>query len=182
MLREGHIGLTLTIVAPIAAVVGSLLPKYTIILILSGALTGSNLPDLDTTTRLVKHRGFTHTIWFMGLTSIIGGIIMYAVIFYMPVKQFFEYTYTLHILSAAIFGLSIGLGIVTHLLGDMITPRGIKPFSPILPRDLGSIPASEKKYVYDVRNASDPLLNKGFSVLGVAATVASGFIVNAQLF
>ena len=181
MLREGHIGLTLLIMAPIGLLVGSIFPKYTIILVISGALTGSNLPDIDTTTKLVKHRGFTHTIWFIGIATLISGGIMYSILFYIPIERFIQFTTADQAISAVIFGLSVGMGVFTHLLGDVITPAGIRPFDPVIPRDKIPITVSDKKYVYEIRNASDPLLNKGFSVLGIVSVVLSSYIVNLQI-
>jgi len=181
MLREGHIGLTLTIIAPAAAIMGSILPLYTIVLLISGALTGSNLPDLDATSKLVKHRGFTHTVWFAMITSVIGAAALFVIIQYIPIESVIEFNQADRILAAGIFGVSIGIGVLTHLLGDMITPRGIKPFHPLTPRNVGNIKISEKKYVWDVRNASDPLLNKGFSVMGVISVSLSTYIANTQL-
>jgi inner membrane protein len=181
MLREGHTGLTLTIVAPVAIPASMNLDVYVIGILLVGALLGSILPDFDTRTNVVSHRGFTHTIWFTILSAIVGGGVIYYALFHIPINRTFTFTTTDHILTAIIFGVSVGVGTITHLLGDVITPQGIKPFDPLTPKNILPVTVSEKKYVYEIRNASDPLLNKGFSVLGTLSVVGSGYIISTQI-
>ena len=77
MLREGHVGVSLLLYAP----VGFLLARYASIdlaVIVGGVvLLGGSAPDYDTKTRLVKHRGFTHTVWFAGLLGIGSAVAAY---------------------------------------------------------------------------------------------------------
>ena len=181
MLRKGHIGITLTIISPIALAACIVFPNYTAVLIFSGALTGSNLPDIDTSTKLVKHRGFTHTFWFVGIVTIVSTIIMFVIISYIPIGRYISFTSTDHMIAALVFGASVGMGVLTHLLGDVITPTGIKPYHPVTPRNILPISMSEKKYVYEVANASDPKYNAGFSVLGVLSASISACIAGLIL-
>lgn len=73
----------------------------------------------------IKHRGITHSVWFMlasGVVLSIVGFLLYPV---------FEVLFTIEkpmfTLTMFFFG---SFGILTHVLGDYITPTGINIFYP----------------------------------------------------
>jgi len=196
MLREGHIGITLAIISPIALIISAVFPVYMGVIVLAGALTGSNLPDIDTSIRIVKHRGFTHTFWFAGIASVASSVFMYITatyilvgigsvassVFtyitatYIPPGTVIQHPQSTQIVMSILFGGGVGLGVITHLLGDVITPTGIKPYHPVTPRDTLPVSVSEKKYVYEIAKASNKKYNAGFSILGVLSASISAVI------
>jgi inner membrane protein len=59
---------------------------------------------------------------------------------------------------------------VAHLLGDVLTPTGVRPFAPI----------RDEKYTLDVVKAANPLANYvllGIGVVAVAGALAAGTAV-----
>ena len=167
MLREGHVGISLLLYAP----VGYLLVRYASIdlaLIVGGVvLLGGSTPDYDTKTRLVKHRGFTHTVWFAGLFGIVTAVAAYFV----PNIFGFADFYALTMPEVALVGLAGSFGVMTHLAGDVITPMGVRPFDPISPRGVIPVTVSEKKFCWKIGNANDKILNQLAMALGTAASV-----------
>jgi len=169
MLREGHVGISLLLYAP----VGYLLVRYASIdlaLIVGGVvLLGGSTPDYDTKTRLVKHRGFTHTVWFAGLFGIGTAVAAY----YVPHVFGFAGFYALTTPEIALVGLAGSFGVMTHLAGDVITPMGIRPFDPISPRGVIPLTVSEKKYCWKLGRADDKTMNWLAMGLGTAAASAA---------
>lgn len=142
MHKTGHQGVNL-IVASIATVLlygtGNsqyILPVGIIIVALAG------LPDIDMKLP-IKHRGITHTIWFIALTGAGVGGATYA-LFASPE------------LALAIGG-ATALGIFGHILGDVITPMGVQPFYPI-----------GNTYSLGVVRAGNVLANWGLVIVGGA--------------
>ena len=85
-------------------------------------LFGSILPDIDEQHSkmnqwsgilgriiafLFKHRGFFHSLLFLG---ILAGLLWYA--------------------GFGLYGLALSVGFFAHLMGDSLTPLGIRPFYP----------------------------------------------------
>lgn len=167
MLKRGHIGLTLALASPLAVGIG-FFSKPIALAVVAGAVAGGALPDMDTQTGLVKHRGFTHTVWFSILAGIsITGIIAVGLL-QLPPSEFIPVpNEATRILFGSAFGIGIVYGTLTHLIGDVITPRGIKPFDPISPRNIIPITISDKKYTYEIANASNKSLNNVASAAGV---------------
>lgn len=147
MYQPGHCGVALALYAPICCIlVAAGSPTFAL---LGGGITVAltMIPDLDTRTNRLRHRGATHTVAFAGavgvLTALVGGI--------------FGGT------TVAEFGLLVGtLSIVSHLLADVITPMGVRPFWPL----------SKRTFTLDIVPASDVRANVLLFVLGVA--VAGG--------
>lgn len=181
MLQKGHFGLSLVLAAPIAGGIALLTTPLNAVLLLAGAIIGSGLPDLDTQTSIVKHRGFTHTVWFTGMITILGTVFFTAFMQLFPFTGFiieaFELPGTFMYTAPVVFGVATGYGVITHLLGDAITPRGIKPFHPVTPRNRGGVTVNESKYVYDVANASNKTLNEGMFAAGVVVTCGTLYLV-----
>lgn len=155
MHRNGHVGITLLCYAPVLMVIGVhaqwLLPVAVVAAVLLADLlvpvrlllrvtTGrrSNisfspamLPDLDMRLPLVTHRGITHTVWFAGLSAVVAAAIGYQVLRTVG-PTLFPGQGTPGLLGAA-FGGYLGFhAVATHLLGDVLTPAGIRPFSPLV--------------------------------------------------
>lgn len=143
----GHVGISLFLYAPIAA---ALLSAEPIVAALSGALMVglAPLPDCDTHTDRLAHRGPTHTVWFavgVGLVvAVVAGIGSVAVgtdptgFFPTPLR------------TAAWFGGVSTLAILGHLAGDLITPMGLWPFRPL----------SESHYTFDLTPSKSPHANR----------------------
>jgi inner membrane protein len=142
MYQPGHCGVALAFYAPIGcALVATGSPTYAL---LGGVVTVAltMIPDLDTRTPRLEHRGPTHSVAFAGtvgvLTALAGGF--------------------LGGVQAAQFGLLVGtLAIVSHLLADVITPMGVRPFWPL----------SERNFTLDIVPASDTRANVLLFVLGL---------------
>ena len=151
MHRTGHYGASLVAYAPVGFVLAAL---GVVELAVGGAavvVAGAMIPDWDQRVPFISHRGPTHTVWF---ALLVGGV--YAAI-------------------GAILGSSVGVGgialfglvggavgvatIVGHLLGDVLTPMGIRPFKPM----------SSASYSLGVAKAANPIANYALLVIGVAA-------------
>ena len=124
----GHVGISLLLCAPIAAWLLS--TNQPTLAVLTGVLMValSPLPDLDTYTDRVDHRGPTHTIWFafgVGLAVAVGwGLVAGAF-------GLFSSLSLPPLWTAVWFGSVTTLAICGHLVGDLITPMGIRPFRPL---------------------------------------------------
>jgi inner membrane protein len=162
MLKKGHTGIAMLLYSPIGIIIAESIS--TPIAVICGLFTiaGSGLPDIDSQVSIVKHRGFTHTVWFTGLVGVASGIIFYLVPGAMGIEQYMN----VQPIHGIIIGLSVSYGVLTHIIGDMITPRGIKPFTPITPRDIISSPFSDKKYTYEITKASSTFYNNFFMAIG----------------
>ncbi|MGM0606539.1 MAG: metal-dependent hydrolase [Halobacteriota archaeon] len=159
MYTLGHVGISLLLYAPIAA------------WFLSGGATGtaiaggvlmvvlSTLPDLDEHTDRIDHRGPTHTVWFafgVGLfvAAVAGAIAVTTTSASDPTT------------TAIQFGLLATLGIFGHLAGDVITPMGVKPLSPV----------SEWHYTFDLTPAKNPTANRIILGTGLVAIALVGLV------
>jgi inner membrane protein len=168
MYKRGHDGLNALLYAPIAVLTTFFLSIE--LTIIGGVLFigVARLPDTDrhfdssmdtNRTELLEyipitHRGLTHTIWFAVAT---GGILApLAVLLTNMFPQNVPQT------TALIYGFLTGTGgVLTHLLGDFITPTGIKPFTPI----------SKNKYTLNICDADNKLANYGFLLTGGTAVL-----------
>jgi len=126
----GHVGISLLLYAPLAWLLLSTGQPAV------AALTGllmivlAPLPDLDTYTDRLDHRGPTHTVWFAlgvglvtalvaGVSAVAGGAIVGSSHSLPPVWV------------AGWFGTVSTLTVLGHLAGDMLTPMGVWPFRPL---------------------------------------------------
>lgn len=169
MLREGHVGVVLALYAPfgLALAQGGFLS-----LAVTGAIlvvTLATLPDVDLKIPLIEHRGVTHTIWFgvfvgviiggcgavLALRNGVSGSIGIAAGMLSPAM--------VGALGVGAFGFGVGfLAVVGHVVGDALTPMGVRPYAPV----------SRASYSLDVARATNPLANYLLLVLGLA--VAGG--------
>lgn len=169
MHRNGHVGITLLCYAPVLLVIGTraewLLPAAVVAAVLladlllpvrllvrgatgrrsSVSFSPAMLPDLDMRLPMVTHRGITHTVWFAVLTAAVAGAIGYQA-GRMVGSTLFAGVASPGLLGAAFCGY-LGLhAVLTHLLGDVLTPAGIRPFSPLVERSfsLGLVRAANR--------------------------------------
>jgi inner membrane protein len=162
----GHVGISLLLFAPISGVLVSTGQPAV------AALTGllmivlAPLPDLDTYTDRLDHRGPTHTIWFaldvglvVALVAGVSAVGMAAVggtgyITNRPLPP---------VWVASWFGSVSTLAVLGHLAGDLITPMGLWPFRPL----------SEWHYSFDLTPSKSPRANRFcFGAGSVALTTA----------
>jgi len=118
----------------------------TTIFILTATLLAS-LPDIDLSLQRkgypIHHRGPTHSILFAALC----GVLLAGALFYL-------YQTSLYILVGFAAGFT---GIMSHLLGDMLTYMAFKPLWPL----------NDTEISLGLVAASNPLLNKAMVILGL---------------
>lgn len=156
MYRPGHYGASLAVYSPLGFILTAL--GVGEIAILGGAVVvgGSMVPDWDQRIPFVRHRGPTHTIWFVVLVASVFAVAGLAV----GVSSSGATAGAL----LAVFGALVGaIMIGAHLLADALTPMGIRPFKPL----------HNDKYTLDVTRAANPIANYALLVAGgVLAGVA----------
>jgi len=173
MQRAGHVGFALLAYVPvlafsaqhqqfiplalfgILAVIDIFLP----ISIVTGwnvSLSLAMLPDIDLSIPGLSHRGITHTIWFALFIAGICGGLGYGVATLVESMPGVDSPRTV----GAFCGY-LGLhAIVTHLLADMLTPMGVKPFWPL----------SNWHYTVAVVRAANEGANRVLYVSGIGVT------------
>ncbi|MFC7203985.1 metal-dependent hydrolase [Haloferax namakaokahaiae] len=160
MYRFGHWGVSLLVFAPVGfALVLSGAPELA--LVAGGVMCWfAMLPDVDTRIPVISHRGPTHTFAFAAL---VGGVGAGAAYLLLPPLGFSTETTT----TLASFGFAVGaLTVLAHLLGDVLTPMGIRPFWPL----------SDKKFTLSLWTADNKLANYGLFGLGVFAVAAAAYL------
>ena len=111
-------------------------------------------PDLDGVLPGMVHRGITHTF----LAALVLGVVVAAVAW----ASGFRSTHVR--VGRATLGFLVGAGgVVSHLLGDVITPMGVRLLFPL----------RNTVYTLDVVRASDPEANLSFLLVGVTALAIS---------
>lgn len=153
MYQPGHVGVALALYAPVGCVlVAAGLPTDAL---LGGGLTVglTMLPDLDTRTDRLRHRGPTHSFAFAGtvglLTGLVGGLLGGT-----------------RLAEVGILGGT--LAVVAHLLADVITPMGIRPFWPL----------SDRQYTLDVVLSKDSRANFLLLVVGIVFAASAWALGN----
>lgn len=130
MHKEGHIGIGLFVYSPIAyyLVDQNLLTLFGLGMV--GFAVWSFLPDIDMELP-ITHRGPTHSIAFAGLAGLLTAIAF----IYLSNKGTVSAPVGGQLLGLAfhaVFGFGIGfLGVVCHIIGDVLTPTGVTPFWPL---------------------------------------------------
>lgn len=158
MYWRGHVGLGLLAYAPFAAVA---LDAGRPDLALAGgvlAVAFATLPDVDEYLP-IPHRGRTHTIAFaVGTGVLAGGVaaLLAAVVAAAPPAW-----------TPAFVGSVVTVTLWSHLAGDAVTPRGIRPFRPV----------SGAHFTLDLTRARNPranllLLSAGVLALSAAVVVS----------
>mgnify|MGYP006275667073 CR=1 FL=1 len=179
MYKTGHYGTALLAYAPIALFLTYTEQYLPLLLGWFIVISVTRIPDWDMWLP-IPHRGPTHTVWFalfMGLlvAGFVAGIIYLVGDIYSTFIGYEPNTYT--IVGAALFGFSMGvLSILAHLLGDIITPTGIRPFA-IRGR-------MTKRYRFVVARAANELANDAIFTLGfvlLIGAVVLGAYLNGTL-
>lgn len=117
------------------------------VVILGSAFLAS-IPDIDVRLRRagVRHRGFTHTIWF----ALILAIPAYAGLQYMAEKGF---GLPLSPIAASI---AVALAVLTHIAADSLNYQRVRPLEPL----------SRAGIALHLFRSSNRLANTGFFLLG----------------
>ena len=152
MHRWGHVGAALLAYAPVGGAVTAAGAPGLAALGAVVTVTAATVPDVDEFLPLA-HRGPTHTVWFIvGCTLLAGGV---GAAVGPGVGR--------PVALPAVVGAAVGLSLASHLLADVVTPMGVRPFYPVLPwhRSLELTPS---------RN---PRVNAALLGAGVAAIAGS---------
>ncbi|MFB6112066.1 MAG: metal-dependent hydrolase [Halobacteriaceae archaeon] len=153
MYRTGHYGVALLTYAPVGF--GLLIAGYSELAVGAGALVLllTPVPDYDLRVPLLIHRGFTHTVAFAFLVAVVlGGV-----------------GWQLRGLAGAAVGFGIGLlAIGAHILADILTPAGVKPFWPL----------SGRGYSIHLTRADSTFWNYLLLALGVFVTVGGLLVLD----
>lgn len=161
MYAPGHVGIALAVYAPVG---GYLLRRGRPGLAVAGvtAVSGATLlPDADLLIPGVAHRGPTHSVWF---AAAVGGALG-GLGWLLPARLRGHGVRRAH-LGAGGFGLGV-LSVLAHLLGDVVTPMGIRPFDPV----------SDASFSAGLVPASDPTANATLLALGgLLALVQVGLV------
>lgn len=173
MYRKGHIGMALILYAP---VLFALLWSEYFILAVTGAITMlglTRIPDKDMKIvriqskinslfffidlkkyfgwLFIKHRGVTHTIWFiLAIGAFVGAIVFFPAEYIAPYHPLTQ----MHLV--AFFSAISMWSLIAHLSADVLTPSGIHPFAPIV----------DRKFSLYITTAKNPLWNISLLVVG----------------
>jgi inner membrane protein len=173
MLKEGHLGIGLLAYTPFGA--AFLLTGHLNLFVVGGcaAIVGALVPDIDTSSPIFKHRGWTHTVWFVAVAMALGAIGTLCIGWYIltPERLPFGIELAIEVQEAAVVSGMLAVGIASHLFGDMITTRGIRPFDPVAPRGLVPITVSDRKFAFNLTKASSSIMNTAFLLCGVLGMV-----------
>ncbi|MBX0303576.1 metal-dependent hydrolase [Haloarcula salinisoli] len=154
MYPPGHVGLTALLFAPLICWFRLRGRRAAATECLGVALALAVLPDIDKVWPGLVHRGVTHTL----LAAMIAGVLV-VLLFRAPAVGSpglgGEHPAVCYLVGAA--------GVVSHLVGDVITPMGIQPL----------FPASRAAYSLDIVQASSTSANVLLVVVGAAALVCS---------
>ncbi len=158
MHREGHIGLGMLVYAPVAflLIFADLMLLFALGLVLT--VFFSFAPDFDLDAPLVSHRGITHTY----LAAVIAGTLSAVALVLVTVAGTVSITVVgqsaiLNLVVIGLVGFAVGtLGVLSHLLGDVLTPMGIRPRQPF----------DDDKTTLDLVYASNERANQALSILG----------------
>lgn len=131
MHRKGHIGLGHLLYSPLAFVL-ALSEAWTLLALgLVGITFFSYAPDFDLQMPLVDHRGITHTYLAAGVAGVLSMVVLGWLAVAGIVGTVGGLPPLVSTILVALFGFAVGaLGVLSHLLGDVLTPMGINPWQP----------------------------------------------------
>ena len=161
MYKNGHRGIALLLMAPLTAAFGLVGLAMSAV-----AFAVCRLPDLDHDYGWLSHRGPTHTIWFaiaVAAVATAGGYVGFSIV---PVDL---PAFPL----AALLGVTVFLGLLSHLFADGLTVGGgdhtIRPFRPVwsAPLRLGLLRADSLRW------------NTGLLVGGIACQVLALYLFHS---
>lgn len=157
MYRDGHYGLALLVYAPLSFLLISN-GHLGHAVFWGGIFLGlSTLPDIDHRIPGISHRGITHSVWF---AAFVGIVVYYLVLTAGAVAPQYEVLAT-----AEISGAVAAAAVVLHILGDSLTPMGIRPFVPVV----------DSSFSFGLFRSANWYVNKGLLLSGIVATLASAF-------
>lgn len=132
---------------------------------LLGLVFWSYAPDVDVKLP-IPHRGPTHTLMAAVVAGVMSGVVGVYMAFQAAGGGEFAVGRVPMYPVAAAFGFFVGfLGVVSHLLGDWLTPMGVRPFWPF----------SDRGYSLDLVGADNVLANQLLSLVG-AGVVTAAFV------
>lgn len=151
MILIGHFGITLLFCAPLANVLVTSGYRNDVPQWVGIALVVTLLPDFDLFLPWFTHRGVTHSL----VAAICLGVIVAVAV--TAVGSGSQPTTSTNRLRRAGLGFTVGAGvIVSHLVGDVLTPMGIRPFVPV-----------DSVYSLNLVYAKDIGANLAFIAIGV---------------
>ncbi len=163
MHKEGHIGLGLLLYSPLAFWFVDLgwTMAFGLGMIAFGAW--SFLPDVDMTLP-IRHRGPTHSVVF----ALFAGVLTAAGFGWLASQGAFDLPGVsppwLFVSLAVGIGFVSGFGgVIAHILGDVLTPMGVRPFWP----------RSDREYSLNLVLAADEEANRQLSFIGAVALTAA---------
>lgn len=161
MYRAGHAGVAMVAYAPLGVGVALEWEVSVAAVGLLAAVALSTLPDVDEALSAVDHRGPTHSLPF----AVLVGVFLAAVtaiaagpIGLTPSGGLLAFAFVVGTLS-----------IVSHLLADVITPMGIRPFWPV----------SDRHYTLDLTPAANPTANYLLLSVGVMTVMVATVVVTS---
>lgn len=163
MYRHGHYGVALLASAPVAALLGQTAgPTFALV-----AVATSMLPDWDTRTARVRHRGVTHTLGFAVAVAVVAGFL--ATAGWLAVRAVAPATRP--DVSAVTIGPFVAagtfLGVGSHLLADALNPGyGTNAMRPLWP-------ASGRVIRLGIARVDSPVWNWGLLLAGSLAQLAA---------
>jgi inner membrane protein len=138
----------------------------------------ATLPDIDLRVPGLSHRGSTHTVGFAALIAAVWGVIGWVIgtqvtrwlaVILQPTAETASIDGWSAVVAqlgavdgtalAAVLALSGGVAVLSHLVADLLTPMGIRPFWPI----------SSESYSLGVCRAANRPANALLLMLGVVA-------------
>lgn len=154
MFPLGHLGIVLLIFAPLAYVLAvrnleaNLAPGVVVALLLT------LIPDVDMYTPVFVHRGLTHTLLAAGCIGVVTAV-LWCASNRLSLGNRVERT---------LVGFLVGvLSVGSHLIGDVITPMGLRPF----------LPLDETGYTLSLVSARNPSANLALFGGGIVVFLAS---------
>jgi len=167
MYKEGHFGLGLLTTSVFALITAELGYLNWIPLIALAGIAGGLLPDIDNKPVVpFKHHGYTHTVLFGLISSVVVAIPLLSVIYglhgllngtsiALPTPSVLEYIFLFFILY-----ISSLTATLSHLFGDALSTAGgtllIKPWRPL----------SDNYVRFGVTTAGNKYYNHGFFISG----------------
>lgn len=127
----------------------------------------SRTPDIDYYIPLITHRGITHTIWF---AVVIGFLLS------MPFDSTGSITLFGHPVPYRLIAFTFGsYSVITHIIGDSLTPSGVRPFMPFI----------MTRYSMTIVRSGSNIGNGIFFVIGclslLCAAIAGGIIAPSDI-
>ena len=132
MYKNGHRGLSLFLSAPIVAVLVSYELGVLALVFVVSVFSMPSIPDIDIHLQEytpITHRGITHTVWFAMFFGVLYAGFVFGGMIYFGIEEVLTYT-TVSLWEVLAFSWFTGFCVIMfHILGDVITPMGVKVFS-----------------------------------------------------